>query len=56
MREPTRDDEKKLHEEVAVAIWHRWGDEDRLTWEEEPEKVAFLDAAAEVITIVRSYT
>lgn len=36
---------------VAQALWHRFGDDSRMTWDEEPEKAIYRDAAAQVAAL-----
>src|SRR5690606_10596874 len=43
-------DDAKL-ESIAEALWHRFGDDSRLTWDEEPEKAIYRDAAAQVAAL-----
>lgn len=43
--------EARVVEEIAKALWHRFGDDTRLEWEDEREQDIYLDAAAQVIVL-----
>ena len=43
---------QQRREKVAIALWHRFSPNHRLSWDDEPRKAEYLDAAKTVAEIL----